>query len=572
MNRNKELNSEKEKHRKIRKELQTDSQIRVKLQKLYLLNKKNFYKVNDNLMKLVADEELILISYKKLRTNKEPTTPDTMIEMADSMSLAKVKILSKTLLDGTFEWSVINKQMISKPEEFKKRPLRTLNFPDRIVQENIRVILNVIYEPQFQEIETNHGSRPKRSPKTAMTKLQRESKKMIYALEGNVQGTYDNLNQKKMIQILKQKISDNRFLNLIKKSLKQNIAFEKRKYSNIVGSTLFNIYMHEFDRYIVQRLTHISTHLNEIENRTTSGKYTRHYRKISDQVKKAKAKIRKIQAEKTKVNEQNLGYIRNQTLTMRISKKEMLKTSSKRANSLLISFAYSRYAENLIILTNGKRQLLEILKNEITDFLCNDLKLKLDQDKTIITDLKKGKAKYLGFTIFHKNKRIIRNTTKEGRILRQKSRAELTIGVDHERVLNQLVAGKILSEKHFPRSNPIYTVLKPYDVVTKFKQKLERLFDYYYLNITYLNELNRYYYAYKFSCLKTLATRMKVSISQVTMKYGERMEVFSETKSRKKSLLGLIEEKKTKRIVRFPTYGEIHKLNLERKKKFKCEL
>ena len=532
MNRNKELNLEKN-----RKELKINSQIETKLQKLYLLNEKNPQKVNDNLMGLIADEELILTSYKKLRTDKRSMTLATTPAIVVDMNLTKLRTLSQTLLDGTFKWSNVNKQTTSKPEKLKKYPSELFNVCDWIVQENIRVILNVIYEPQFQEIETNHGLRSKRSPKTAITRLQHESKEMSHALTLEKQNIYDNLDHKRMIQILKRKISDNKFLSLIERGLTQNVVFEKKKYLNIVSppnakiasSILFNIYLHEFDRYLTQRLKHISTHLNEIEGRCLSEKYAKYYPRTLSRVKREKFKI-----------------------------------SSKSIDNFLIRFAYSRYANNWIILTNGKRKLLENLKDEIIDFFLNDLKIKLNEDKISVRNLRKDKAKYLGFTIFYREKRI-----RKERVFRQRLASEPIVGIDHERILSRLVAEKILSEKYLPRSNPTYVALKPYDIVIKYKQRLEKLFDYYYLNVTYPNELSRYYYAYKFSCLKTLARRMKISISQVTMKYGERMEVFLEAKFRRKNSLGLVEVEKVKKkeIARFPTHKEIHKLNFEQKKK-----
>jgi retron-type reverse transcriptase len=575
MKRIKETKLEKKLHKKYKKELELKSEVKEKLQKLYLLNKENPKKINDNLMKLVANEELIFTAYEKLRTNKGSMTPGTKLETADGMNLTKVKLLSRSLLDGTFQWSDVRRQMIPKPGKKKKRPLGIPNFMDRIVQENIRIILNIIYEPQFQQMETNHGFRPKRSPHTAIIKLQRESKEMMYALEGDVQGAYDNVDHKKMIEILKKRISDKKFLDLILRGLKQNIIFENKKYLNLLGTPqggiaspiLFNIYMNEFDTYIKKRLEEIAQKINETEKRTVSGKYTRFSRRMSSRMEKAQARIRNIQLQKRDIDEHELKYIREQTQIIRESKKEKLKAKSKRASSLLVRFAYSRYADDWIILTNGKSYLLEQLKNEVTEYLWDNLKLKLDQEKTVITSLQKDKATYLGFTIFHKKKRIIRKTTEKGKIFRQRSIVELTIGIDHKRVMSRLVAGKLVDEKKLqPRSNPIYIQMKPYEIVTKYRQRLEGLFNYYYQNLTYPTELNRYYYIHKFSCLKTLARRMKMSIVQVTKKYGDKIEISMEIKSKRRiSAEGISEELIENKSTRFPTYSEIHRKNATRK-------
>jgi hypothetical protein len=86
----KEKKLDKKQHKKTRKELETNSKIKEKLLKLYSLNKENPRKVNDNLIKLVADEELIFTAYEKLKTNKGSMTPGTQPETADGMNLTKI--------------------------------------------------------------------------------------------------------------------------------------------------------------------------------------------------------------------------------------------------------------------------------------------------------------------------------------------------------------------------------------------------------------------------------------------------------------------------------------------------
>ena len=111
----------------------------------------------------------------------------------------------KTPLKKGYQWGSIRRKLISKPGKKKKRPLGISNFNDKIVQELIRIILNVMYEPLFQEHELNHGFRPKRSPRTAITKIERESQGMTTAIEGDIEEAYDNVNHKILMKNLKEK-------------------------------------------------------------------------------------------------------------------------------------------------------------------------------------------------------------------------------------------------------------------------------------------------------------------------------------------------------------------------------
>lgn len=554
-----EIKEGKRKHRKNIQQLEKNSDIKRKLEKLYDLNSKNKSKVNDNLMKILSSEELLFTAYEKLKRNTGSMTPGTLRITADEMNVERIRKISEDLRKGTFKWTDVRRIMIPKPGKKKKRPLGIPNFDDRIVQEAIRIMLNIIYEPVFQEIEANHGFRPMRGTFTAILKLQRESKEMVSALEGDITGAYDNVNHKKMIEILKKKISDKKFLKLITEGLKQSINFEGKQMANLVGTPqggtaspiLFNIYMHEFDMHIKNKLDEIAKEKNELEQRTDVGKLTRETRRLKSRIEKSIMKIKRIRDEK-KRSEQNYAEIRRLIKLTRESKKRMLQIAATKGNSKTIRFAYSRYADDFIIMTNAKLNELEKVKEYATKWLKDELYFTLDREKTLLTDLNKSKARYLGFTIFRKEKRIIRKITKKGKTFRQRSTVELTLGIDHDRVKSRLTTGKIINDKHQPIANTIYMQMAPYQIVNKYRQRIEGLFNYYYPAITYPAELSFYYYAYKFSCLKTLARRMKKSIKLVTMTYGERIviETHSETKLKPK--------KSPITRTYYPTYQEIH--------------
>lgn len=552
------------------KELESNSLIRQKLTKIYELNKKDTQKKNDNLIKILASEELLFTAYENLRPNKGSMTKGTNEETADEFNLLKVHQLQKDLLNGDFEWTDIRRKMIPKPGKKKKRPLGIPNFIDKIVQEAIRIILNVIYEPVFQKHESNHGFRPKKGAQTAMLKLQRESKEMDYALEGDISGAYDFVNHKKLINILKKKINDKKFLRLIKQGLEHNINFEGKRQKNLIGTPqggiaspiLFNIYMNEFDEYITKYLPELAEKFNVGENRKKEGRLTTETRRLKSRIEKAQFRIKK-RIHQPKNNKNKNATIKDAEV-MRRNKKRILGIVSARKNSLLIRFGYCRYADDFIITGNTRREIIEELKIHVTNWFEFHLGLTIDPEKTLITDLHKEKAKFLGFTLFRKKKRIIKKKGKSGKIFRQKSTTDITIGVDHKRVKERLIAGKIMNENGMPRSNPIYMQLKNYHIVTKYKQRVEGLFNYYCIPITYQNELNLYHYIYKFSCLKTLARRKKKSIKQVTLIHGEKLTM---EESYNKGVDKNGKYKKMKREVSFPTYAEITKSSKEFKER-----
>ena len=525
------------KYRSELEELEKNSKGLKILKNLFELNQKDPNRINNNLIKLVADIELLQSAYHKLKGNKGSMTKGTDDSTPDGISNKDLKELSRKILNGTFKWSAVRKEMIPKPGKKEKRPLGIPNFSDKLVQENIRVVLQSIYEPLFQIEEVNHGFRPKRSPETAMIQLQRTTKEMNWALEGDIKSAYPSVIHNKLIKIMEEKISDKKFLKLVHEGLRHNVVFEGRTEKNLLGTPqggivspiLFNIYMRKFDLYMNELITEYLK-INVTEKRTATTVLTKTARRLKGRVEKAKGRIEKLKEISRQLTIKEKQKIRKDAEIMRKSKSKLLRTRSGRDSKRLIRFSYIRYADDWILFTNAKRDIVLEIKEKCSKWLIKELGFQLDNDKTRITNLDKEKAKFVGFTIFRKKKRIIRKTSKKGVIFRQRSTVELTLGIDHNRVRNRLIAGKIMDKKLKPRSNTLYGLMKPIYIVRKYKQRLEGLINYYYRVLTYPTELNLYYYAYKFSCLKTLARRMKKSSKKITLTYGEEMKMKMEVK------------------------------------------
>lgn len=90
---------------------------------------------------------------------------------------------------------------------------------------------------------------------------------------------------------------------------------------------------------------------------------------------------------------------------------------------------------------------------------------------------------------------------------------------------NKLIKLKIITPQYQPRHINLYYNLKPTYILKKFKQELEMCIKYYFNVITKPSDLSYYYYAYKFSYLKTLAVKIKKSISYISIKYSNKLEI-----------------------------------------------
>jgi retron-type reverse transcriptase len=260
-----------------------------KLKRIYKKNQDNvYYKkkiVNGNLLKLLANLPMLMISYKKIRKNtgamtaasimseknKEKLTEEQRtlynetITLPDGMSkeifLQTIKLLKK----NKYPWGTSKRIYVEKPGTTKKRPITIPPFMDKVIQQGIKTILETIYEPEFDKYNCSFGFRPRKSSQNAIfTVTNKKSTGLWNVIEGDIKSAYDKVNRKRLIKILEKKIKDKKFIKLIKKRLQYSVFDEeKNKYikekeglpqGGIDSPYLWNIYFHEFDKHIKNNL------------------------------------------------------------------------------------------------------------------------------------------------------------------------------------------------------------------------------------------------------------------------------------------------------------------------------
>ena len=100
----------------------------------------------------------------------------------------------------------------------KKRPLGLPTWTDKLVGEVIRLLLEAYYEPQFSG--RSHGFRPRRGCHTALDRCGlRPGRGRPWFVEGDISDCFGSFDHNMMIEILSEKILDNRFLRLMRNML-----------------------------------------------------------------------------------------------------------------------------------------------------------------------------------------------------------------------------------------------------------------------------------------------------------------------------------------------------------------
>jgi len=186
----------------------------------------------------------------------------------DGMTISKVeeygvetylKELGEDLRKQTYRPQAVKRVMILKANG-GKRPLGIPTVRDRIAQTVCKMILEPIFEADFEE--SSFGFRPNRSSKDAITAIKeklKQGKAEVY--DADLSKYFDTIPHDKLQIALKQRIADPRILKLINKWLKVPVKEDGQYKSGkgnrigtpqggVISPLLANIYFHLIDRIV----------------------------------------------------------------------------------------------------------------------------------------------------------------------------------------------------------------------------------------------------------------------------------------------------------------------------------
>jgi group II intron reverse transcriptase/maturase len=208
----------------------------------------------ERLHRQLFNAELYLMAYGRIYANHGAMTPGADGETADGMTLEKIGRIIDALRHERYRFQPVSRVYIPK-KNGKPRPLGLPSWPDKLLGEVMRLLLEAYYEPQFSG--RSHGFRPGRGCHTALAEVSRKWTGTTWLIEGDISDCFGSLDHQVMLSILAEKIHDNRFLRLLSNMLQAGYLEEWEWHATLSGAPqggivspiLSNIYLHKLDEY-----------------------------------------------------------------------------------------------------------------------------------------------------------------------------------------------------------------------------------------------------------------------------------------------------------------------------------
>jgi group II intron reverse transcriptase/maturase len=198
------------------------------------------------------DAELLLVCWRDLNKDAASGVDNVTAEAYAANLQANIEALVQRLKAKRYRAKLVRRCYIPK-ENGKERPLGIPALEDKLVQLACAKLLTAIYEQDF--LDCSYGYRPGRGALDAVRDLTFDLQygRYGYLVEADIKGFFDHIDHAWLLDMLRVRIDDRAFLNLIRKWLKAGILDTDGQVihpetgtpqGGTVSPVLANVYLH----------------------------------------------------------------------------------------------------------------------------------------------------------------------------------------------------------------------------------------------------------------------------------------------------------------------------------------
>jgi group II intron reverse transcriptase/maturase len=466
----------------------------------------------------VCDMASLKNGLNRLKNNKSPGV-DSLIKM--DITDDRLKKLQKDLRVHAYQPKPNKRISIPKPGG-GVRYLGIASTIDKVVQGTILELLSPIVEPLFN----NHsfGFRPSRGCHDALKHVKYHWQNVSWVINVDIEKCFDKINHEILLEKLK-KFMDQSSVELIGKLCKAGYVeignlgdpakvSEGTPQGSLISPLLCNIYLHDFDEFVVKELIPANTK-GTIRAGDLEYKRAHHLNKFDLGILEEYPELKKS-LQKVKHN--------------RVLDKGLARTVKNDPN--FSRLYYVRYADDFMLGYVGTKLQANVIYKALINYLADKLKFNCNEDKTCIIH---GSiyVKFLGTLVrwerSHRKFTKVVGEVYTGSEIVPHNRPTLTAPVVDlfERMIRRGYGVQRKSDKRLirPTSFRAITAQDSHVIVQRFNSIISGLLNYYSF-VSYRSSLWKIIDAYRKSCALTLADKLKLkTAAQAFQKFGRNLSI-----------------------------------------------
>jgi group II intron reverse transcriptase/maturase len=199
----------------------------------------------------LVDEDLMKEAFRRIRKDAAVGVDGVSKEQYGARLEDNLQQLHTRMKEGRYRHQPIRRVHIPKAPG-KTRPIGISTIEDKIVQNALTMVLEILYEPIF--LDCSYGFRPGRSAHDALRILNTACMRgeVNWVLEADIESFFDSIDRRKLMEMLRQRVNDETFARLVGKCLHVGVldgeGYTEPDVGTAQGSVLSpmlgNIYLH----------------------------------------------------------------------------------------------------------------------------------------------------------------------------------------------------------------------------------------------------------------------------------------------------------------------------------------
>ncbi|MCL5252967.1 MAG: group II intron reverse transcriptase/maturase [Candidatus Thermoplasmatota archaeon] len=225
------------------------------LDSLYQCAKADRQRVFHSLHDKLCSMEILAEAWRRVASNNGVAGIDseTIGDISNAGAEQYLSTLQQELIDETYTVECVRRVYIPKPNG-KQRPLGIPTVRDRIVQQAVKLLIEPIFEADFQEF--SYGYRPNKSAQQASQEVY---KYLNYGLTNiidiDIEDFFGTIDHDRLISFVMERISDPYIIKLIREWLRAGVVYNGETtypdmgtpQGGVISPLLANIYLNRLD-------------------------------------------------------------------------------------------------------------------------------------------------------------------------------------------------------------------------------------------------------------------------------------------------------------------------------------